>query len=152
MTCLTPHVSYLDATPANENGGLYYQTELESSGYGVAALTPYHNYEIPCAVCRYANADLYMQAGTRTCPSGMSSIVDGAWKLRMAWGKRRQSLSSFLTDPHWSSCRLSHVWLDDEHTHALHVPQQGFRGCGQWREREWGVDVSAGGVQHARLH
>ena len=56
----------------NENGGLIYATEFETSTYGAgASFKTLNNYEAKCAVCHVLNrATVLMHPGTDVCPAG----------------------------------------------------------------------------------
>jgi hypothetical protein len=78
--CLTNAPSYAGAvfSDADENRNLLYGVEMQTSGYGLATLAGFVNYDMTCAVCRVDNATQTIWVpGTTNCPSGWTKQYSG---------------------------------------------------------------------------
>ncbi len=72
--CLTNSPNWAVFSDGNNDGNLIYGMEWETSGYGLASLAGFHDYDVSCAVCEAAAAsETLMIPGTTNCPSGWQS-------------------------------------------------------------------------------
>jgi hypothetical protein len=84
--CIDPHADYMDLATGNNDGGLIYQVEYETTGYGISAFASLNNFEVPCAVCVRSNAEAFLYPMRTDCPAlgtvlfSGGVIVDG-WLL-----------------------------------------------------------------------
>ena len=78
LLCLSKDPTSTGTNSGNQNGALIYGVEYETSGYGLSALAPLQNYEVPCALCQRDNAKIvFMQPGRDICPSGTTLEYPG---------------------------------------------------------------------------
>lgn len=76
--CLRQDPYYFSTSATNQNGGLLYRTEYQTSGYGASYLVADNNYEVPCVVCyRPELSTQFMQPGHVTCPSSFTRAYYG---------------------------------------------------------------------------
>ena len=76
--CMRRDPNYISYNDGNQNGGLLYRTEYQTSGYGAGYLTSDNNYEVPCAVCYRGDLNTkFMQPGNTGCPSGFTRAYYG---------------------------------------------------------------------------
>ena len=73
LLCLSPSPDWTGSSvnDADHNGGLVYGVEWEASGYGVAPLAGFQNYDARCGQCLVTgNSATLMVPGTVACPAG----------------------------------------------------------------------------------
>lgn len=79
--CLVATPTWDNFSDVNQDGALIYGTEYQTSGYGLASVSPFntlHDFNAPCAVCLDASADMQLMVpGTNICPSGWNTRVQG---------------------------------------------------------------------------
>jgi hypothetical protein len=72
--CLDYNPEFVQASTANENGALFYPTEVES----FPANTTYAaNYELTCAQCSSDEGPVYVRWGVRNCPQQHEVVYRG---------------------------------------------------------------------------
>ena len=135
MLCLAPNPSWSGAVynSGNQNGGLIYGVEFETSGYGVSTLTGLHDRDARCARCLVTgNSVSIMVPGTVDCPSGWT---------RQYWG--------YLMSTHYTQTKSEFVCVaynaeatgsTANHNGALWYPVEAemgsLNGSGQVQDRE----------------
>ena len=78
--CMAQTADYgsVSTSTGNQNGGLLYRMEYQTSGYGLGGNYPSVNgWDVPCAVCETASISQIMIPGSQTCPSGWNEEYKG---------------------------------------------------------------------------